>query len=61
MTFGSITPQEVVLLNSVFIAAITEAADKGDPISPKRLCERIQPLFVQGERDFTALKRAALG
>jgi hypothetical protein len=61
MTFGSMTPQDVRLVNAVFVAAIERADGQGIHISLSALCKRLQPLVQSGERDFDTLLRAALG
>ena len=57
----SVTPTEARLMNAVVLAAMDEVSANGDSVSPALICNRVYPLFKQGERNFDKLKAAALG
>ena len=57
----SVTPTEARLMNAVVLAAMDEALANGDRISTTLICDRVYPLYRQGERNFDRLKSAALG
>ena len=60
MKLETLSQQEISLLNSVFMAAMREAAERGIAILPSLMCARLHPVFERGERDFETLKGIAL-